>query len=187
MFDFHPYLGKWPKLTIIFFKWVVQPLEILSKWPVKFGGFCVGTIHPKISLKKKSGLMKKIPISYLDLPKRVRVMDDKGCPYTIPWIQTEPLGRSRYEYLWHPHGFLMPDLSPTEAPCTANTTGTGTRWMWEKTGSDWRIRIPSFLVTPFFKALKLVEGTPSFFCVFRLFFLHTRLFKGCQFWLKGFG
>ena len=25
-------------------------------------------------------------------------MDDKGCPYTIPWIQTEPLGRCVYVY-----------------------------------------------------------------------------------------
>ena len=25
--------------------------------------------------------------------QRVLFMDDKGCPYTIPWIQTAPLGR----------------------------------------------------------------------------------------------
>ena len=47
-------------------------------------------------------LMAEIPNNHLldvNLPgssKGCR-MDDKGCPYTIPWIQTEPLGRCWYK------------------------------------------------------------------------------------------
>ena len=46
MFYFHPYLGKIPSLTIIFFKWVVQPpTRKIHKKKLEGGNFCLRSVR----------------------------------------------------------------------------------------------------------------------------------------------